>query len=56
METCERHPSPILDACQLAINADVTGPADATKGLVSIFDIFVYVDQTLQGANNPGHK
>lgn len=31
--------------------SDVTGPADATKGLVSIFDIFVYVDQTLQGAN-----
>lgn len=29
----------------------MTGPADATKGLVSIFDIFGYFDQTLQGAD-----
>ena len=29
----------------------VTGPADATKALVVIFDIFGYFDQTLQGAD-----
>ncbi|KAL8770430.1 MAG: hypothetical protein Q9209_003856 [Squamulea sp. 1 TL-2023] len=29
----------------------VTGPVDATKGIVSIFDIFGYFDQTLQGAD-----
>ncbi|KAI1117988.1 alpha/beta-hydrolase [Nemania sp. NC0429] len=29
----------------------VTGPADATKGLVSVFDIFGYFSQTLQGAD-----
>ena len=33
------------------MNADVTGPTDASKGLVSIFDIFGYFDQTLQGAD-----
>ncbi|KAJ2967648.1 hypothetical protein NQ176_g9558 [Zarea fungicola] len=29
----------------------VTGPADATVGIVSIFDIFGFVDQTVQGAD-----
>jgi len=29
----------------------VTGPADATKAIVVIFDIFGYFDQTLQGAD-----
>lgn len=29
----------------------VTGPADATLGIVSIFDIFGFVDQTVQGAD-----
>ncbi|KAI1181233.1 alpha/beta-hydrolase [Nemania sp. FL0916] len=29
----------------------VTGPADATKGVVTIFDIFGYYPQTLQGAD-----
>ncbi|EAW13488.1 dienelactone hydrolase family protein [Aspergillus clavatus NRRL 1] len=29
----------------------VTGPADATKGIISIFDIFGYFNQTLQGAD-----
>ncbi|KAI1158394.1 alpha/beta-hydrolase [Nemania serpens] len=29
----------------------VTGPADASRGLVSIFDIFGYFNQTLQGAD-----
>ncbi|KAK4162457.1 Alpha/Beta hydrolase protein [Cladorrhinum sp. PSN259] len=29
----------------------VTGPADATKGIVLIYDIFGYFDQTLQGAD-----
>ncbi|KAI1286593.1 Alpha/Beta hydrolase protein [Xylaria venustula] len=29
----------------------VTGPSDATKGLVSIFDIFGFFSQTLQGAD-----
>ncbi|KYK61022.1 c30d10.14-like protein [Drechmeria coniospora] len=29
----------------------VTGPADATKAIVIIFDIFGYFDQTLQGAD-----
>jgi len=28
-----------------------TGPTDATKGLVSIYDIFGFFDQTLQGAD-----
>ncbi|KAI2615048.1 hypothetical protein GGR54DRAFT_319756 [Hypoxylon sp. NC1633] len=29
----------------------VTGPKDATKGIISIFDIFGYFPQTLQGAD-----
>jgi hypothetical protein len=33
------------------INADITGPNEATKGLVSIFDIFGFFNQTLQGAD-----
>lgn len=31
--------------------ADVTGPADATKAIVLIYDIFGYFDQTVQGAD-----
>lgn len=30
-------------------NKDVTGPQDATKGIIAIYDIFGYFDQTLQG-------
>lgn len=30
---------------------DVTGPSDATKGVLIIFDIFGYYPQTLQGAD-----
>lgn len=33
------------------MHEDVTGPADASRGLVSIFDIFGYFNQTLQGAD-----
>lgn len=29
----------------------VTGPADATKAIVVIYDIFGYFDQTVQGAD-----
>jgi len=29
----------------------ITGPDDATKGIVMIFDIFGYFDQTIQGAD-----
>lgn len=29
----------------------VTGPEDATKGIIDIYDIFGYFDQTLQGAD-----
>ncbi len=31
--------------------ADVTGPADANKAIVLIYDIFGYFDQTVQGAD-----
>lgn len=30
---------------------DVTGPADATKAIVIVYDIFGYFDQTIQGAD-----
>lgn len=30
---------------------DITGPASATKGIIIIYDIFGYFDQTLQGAD-----
>lgn len=30
---------------------DVTGPADATKAIVVVYDIFGYFDQTVQGAD-----
>jgi hypothetical protein len=30
---------------------DVTGPDDATKGIIHVFDIFGYFDQTVQGAD-----
>lgn len=29
----------------------MTGPADATKGIVVIYDIFGYFEQTIQGAD-----
>lgn len=32
-------------------NTDVTGPADAAKGIVVVFDIFGFKDQTIQGAD-----
>lgn len=31
--------------------SDVTGPAEATKGIIVIYDIFGYFDQTVQGAD-----
>jgi hypothetical protein len=31
--------------------ADVTGPDDATKAIVVVYDIFGYFDQTIQGAD-----
>lgn len=31
--------------------ADVTGPADATRGILFIYDIFGYFEQSLQGAD-----
>jgi dienelactone hydrolase len=34
----------------------VTGPADATKAIVVIYDIFGYFDQTLQGADILAHS
>lgn len=34
-----------------SLNADVTGPGGATKGIVAVYDIFGYFDQTLQGAD-----
>ncbi|KAK5991030.1 putative AIM2 family protein C30D10.14 [Cladobotryum mycophilum] len=34
----------------------VTGPANATKAIVVIFDIFGYFDQTLQGADILAHS
>lgn len=30
---------------------DVTGPEDADKGILAVYDIFGYFDQTLQGAD-----
>jgi hypothetical protein len=35
---------------------DVTGPSDATKAIVVIYDIFGYFDQTLQGADILAHS
>lgn len=32
-------------------NLDVTGPADAAKAIVVVYDIFGYFDQTVQGAD-----
>lgn len=29
----------------------MTGPHEATKGIVAVFDIFGYFDQTIQGAD-----
>jgi hypothetical protein len=34
-----------------ATSLDVTGPADATKAIVVVYDIFGYFDQTVQGAD-----
>lgn len=41
----------ILFPSQLTTVADVTGPADATRGIISVYDIFGYFDQTIQGAD-----
>ena len=35
----------------LTLHADVTGPSDADKAIVVIYDIFGYFPQTLQGAD-----
>lgn len=40
----------------LATTTDVTGPKDATKAIIVIFDIFGYFDQTLQGADILAHS
>jgi hypothetical protein len=34
---------------------DVTGPSDATKAILVIYDIFGYFEQTLQGADILAH-
>ena len=44
---CNFHRADILDAK----HEDVTGPSDAQKGIIAIYDIFGYFDQTLQGAD-----
>lgn len=33
------------------LESDVTGPPEATKGIISIYDIFGFRAQTLQGAD-----
>lgn len=38
------------------IKIDVTGPSDATKAIVVIYDIFGYFDQTVQGADILAHS
>lgn len=38
------------------IGKDVTGPDDATKAIVVIYDIFGYFEQTLQGADILAHS
>lgn len=35
---------------------DVTGPSDATKAIVVIYDIFGFFEQTLQGADILAHS
>jgi hypothetical protein len=35
---------------------DVTGPSDATRAIVVIYDIFGYFEQTLQGADILAHS
>lgn len=32
-------------------SSDVTGPSDATKGIIVVYDIFGFADQTIQGAD-----
>jgi hypothetical protein len=43
--------SAVNRAWLIAHREDVTGPDDATKGIVVIYDIFGYFDQTIQGAD-----
>lgn len=40
----------------LTVSIDVTGPSDATKAIVVIYDIFGYFDQTVQGADILAHS
>lgn len=42
---------PILRWSFSTDDIDVTGPSDATKAIVVIYDIFGYFDQTIQGAD-----
>lgn len=35
---------------------DVTGPSDATRAIVVIYDIFGYFEQTVQGADILAHS
>ena len=35
----------------MELNIDVTGPADADKAILSVYDIFGFFPQTLQGAD-----
>ncbi len=46
MKTCQRRPYSSPAPSPPTINADMTGPADANKGLISIFLILGYLDQT----------
>jgi len=41
----------LLRKSDLTLEADTMGRADATKGIISIYNIFGYFAQTLQGAD-----
>ncbi len=43
--------NPTIEPTQLTYQIDVTGPATATKALITVYDIFGPAPQTLQGAD-----
>lgn len=52
LKTCqEPYSLPSIEGLANTTVSDVTGPVDATKGTVVVYDIFGYMDQTVQGAD-----
>lgn len=51
VRTRQSAPSSVCWLIRAPLLEDATGPDDATRGIVVVYDIFGYFDQTVQGAD-----